>query len=461
MQRVIPRSSVSSLWRPARSVASCLLALTATFSVGCGGPAPAPAPGPSGPATESSTATAMAQPDASSPAAATDAATAKSESKPVDTKFKSEPKIWLTADEVRDGWVQLFDGQTLFGWKANNDVDWHVTEDGLIEASQGPAGLLNTTVPFQDYEFKCEYWIEKAANSGVFLRTVETPKDPAADCYELNMWDAAPEFKTASLVKRVKPTKEVTGEEVWKTLWVKVEGPRITAKFDGEEVLDYTDESPTRPKTGFIGLQKNSGKVRFKNIALKPLGAKPLFNGNDLSGWKTVDGSKSEFSVVDGAIQVKNGPGFLQSEGSWSDFVLQFEAKTNGEALNSGVFFRLIPGTKDAPSNGYEYQVQNGFKDGDRSKPADSGSGAIFRRTQARWVVANDREWFTATLVAHGAHFASWINGVQVTDWEDDRPADPNPRKGKKLEAGPISLQGHDPTTDLQFRNIRVAGESK
>lgn len=461
MQRLIPRSSFSSLWRPVRSVASCLLALTATISMGCGGPDPTTAPRPSGPAAESTTATADAQADVSGAAAATEAAASKTESKPADTKFKTEPKIWLTTDEIRDGWVQLFDGQTLFGWKANNDVDWHVTSDGLIEASQGPAGLLNTTVPFQDYEFKCEYWIEKNANSGVFLRTVESPKDPAADCYELNMWDAAPEFKTASLVKRVKPTKKVTGEEVWKTLWVKVDGPRITAKFDGEEVLDYTDESPARPKTGFIGLQKNEGKVRFKNIALKPLGAKPLFNGSDLNGWKKVDGSKSEFSVVEGAIQVKNGPGFLESEGAWSDFVLQFEAKTNGDALNSGVFFRLIPGTKDAPSNGYEYQVQNGFKDGDRSKPADSGSGAIFRRTQARWVVANDREWFTATLVAHGAHFASWINGVQVTDWEDDRNADANPRKGKKLEAGPISLQGHDPTTDLQFRNIRVAGEAK
>lgn len=369
---------------------------------------------------------------------------------------KPGPQVWLTADEVRDGWLQLFDHQSLYGWKANNDVNWHVA-DGMIEASEGPAGLLNTTVPFQDYELRFDYWIEKNANSGVFLRSAETPKDPAKDCYELNMWDAAPEFKSASLVKRVKPTKEVTGEEKWMHVWVKVEGPRIVAKFNDEEVLDYTDESPDRPKTGFIGLQKNAGKVRFKNIALKPLGAKPLFNGQDLDGWKKVDGSKSEFSVVDGAIQVKNGPGFLETNGSWSNFVLQFEAKTNGDALNSGVFFRLIPGTKEAPSNGYEFQVQNGFKDGDRSKPADAGTGAIFRRTQARWVVANDREWFTATLVAHGAHFCSWVNGVQVTDWEDDRAPDANPRKGKKLESGPLSLQGHDPKTDLQFRNLRVA----
>jgi hypothetical protein len=32
-----------------------------------------------------------------------------------------------------------------------------------------------------------------------------------------------------------------------------------------------------------------------------------------------------------------------------------------------------------------------------------------------------------------------------------------NARNGCKLEKGPISLQGHDPTTDLSFRNIRIA----
>ena len=389
------------------------------------------------------------------------APTTAAATKPADFAFQKAPVVTLTEAEIRDGWIQLFDGQTLFGWKANTDVDWHVTADGEIEASTGKAGLLNTTVPFADYEFRCDYWIEKQANSGVFLRTVEQPKDPAVDCYELNMWDAAPEFKTASLVKRVKPSKEVTGEEVWKTLHVRHEGNRLTAKFDGEDVLDYTDETPTAPRSGFIGLQKNSGLVRFKNVFLKPLGTKPLFNGKDLSGWRVVPGSKCKFSVIEGAIQAKDGPGFLESELAWSNFALQFEAKTNGDGLNSGVFFRLAPGTEAAPSNGYEFQIQNAIINGDRTKPKDAGTGAIFRRSQARWVVPNDREWFTATLVTHGARFAGWINGVQVTDFEDTRPADANPRKGLKLEAGPISLQGHDPTTDLQFRNLRVAEQPK
>ena len=52
---------------------------------------------------------------------------------------------------------------------------------------------------------------------------------------------------------------------------------------------------------------------------------------------------------------------------------------------------------------------------------------------------------------------AVWVNGLQVTDWKDDRPDDPNPRRGRRLEPGHISLQGHDPTTNLDFRAIRVS----
>ena len=116
-----------------------------------------------------------------------------------------------------------------------------------------------------------------------------------------------------------------------------------------------------------------------------------------------------------------------------------------------------MPGTEKDPSNGYEYQIQNGYQNADRTKPDDFGTGAIFRRIAARQVISNDREWFTATLIADGPHFATWVNGYPVVDWTDDRPADENPRKGLRLEAGHFSLQGHDPGTDLNFRNIQLS----
>jgi hypothetical protein len=132
---------------------------------------------------------------------------------------------------------------------------------------------------------------------------------------------------------------------------------------------------------------------------------------------------------------------------------MQLDCFVDGDGLNSGVFFRSIPGEF---ANGYESQIHNGVKDNDPTKPVDAGTGAIYRRTVARRVVSKDHEWFTKTIVATGPHIAAWVNGYQVTDWTDDRAPDPNPRKGLRTEPGTISLQAHDPTTNLRFRNLRI-----
>ncbi len=63
----------------------------------------------------------------------------------------------------------------------------------------------------------------------------------------------------------------------------------------------------------------------------------------------------------------------------------------------------------------------------------------------------------TLTIIAHGRHLATWVNGIQVADWTDHRKLSDNARNGCRLEKGPISIQGHDPTTDLSFRNVRIA----
>ena len=101
-------------------------------------------------------------------------------------------------------------------------------------------------------------------------------------------------------------------------------------------------------------------------------------------------------------------------------------------------------------------QINNAVLDEDPLQPMDWGTGAIFRRQAARRVNARDREWFTTLLIVQGPRMGTWVNGLQVVDWTDTRPADPNPRKGRRLEAGHISLQGHDPTTDLNFRSLVI-----
>jgi hypothetical protein len=200
-------------------------------------------------------------------------------------------------------------------------------------------------------------------------------------------------------------------------------------------------------------------ELRLRSLKLKPLATKPLFTARNLDGWKvnTADPKRmaSQFAVTkDGELSVKNGPGDLVTEKEFDNFVLQFECKTLGKALNSGIFFRCIPGQYQ---NGYEAQIQNAYLNDDRTRPVDFGTGAIYRRVPARKVVSNDNEWFTMTVVANGKHIATWVNGYQTVDWTDDRKPNDNPRQGYRAAKGLLSIQGHDKTTDLLFRNIRIA----
>lgn len=392
----------------------------------------------------------------------------KSETTPESASTKKTPKSEetprsipyhnpLAPEQIDEGWISLFDGHTLYGWQKSDDINWSV-EDGAITADSGPIGLLRTKVPFADFELRLKYRAAANANSGIFIRCKEDSSSPKTDAYEINIADTHPAgFTTGSIVEfeKTDSTAKTTGDDQWHSMTVTASGPQITVTLDGSQVLDFKDEQTTRT-AGFIGLQKNAGKIEFKEIILKPLNMTPLFNGKDLAGWRVVPGGTSKFTVEDGTIHVVDGAGFLETESTHGDFILQSQAKTHAAELNSGIFFRAMKGTKETPSHGYEAQIHNGFEGEDRNKPSNAGTGAIFRRTTARRVVSSDNEWLTMTLIACGPQISVWVDGYQVTDWKDERSPNENPRQGLRLEEGHISLQGHDPTTDLSFRKLQI-----
>src|SRR5690606_6605460 len=115
--------------------------------------------------------------------------------------------------------------------------------------------------------------------------------------------------------------------------------------------------------------------------------------------------------------------------------------------------FRALPGEF---WQGYEAQIRNQWEGDDRTKPVDYGTGGIYNRQKARRVVSSDFEWFTYTIAADGRHIALWVDGYQTADHVDEQPLAESARKGSYLKAGSISLQGHDPKTNLSFRNIRI-----
>lgn len=363
----------------------------------------------------------------------------------------------LTDEEIAQGWVLLFDGESLFGWEAASKADWKV-KDGAIDVTSGDQGLLNTLGAFADYQLKVDFRAEKGTNSGVFLRTEKTPLNPKEGCYELNIAEfGSTPFATGSLVARGEKAKVAADVNTWdwQSYDVTCEGKRITIKLDGKQVLDYTEETdPKPPLRGHIGLQLNKGAIAFRNIKLRPLGQKPIFNGKDLDGWHTHPELKNAFSVEEGALRLKGGKSQLESAGKYGDFIVQLAAKANSAKANSGIFFRSIPGEV---MNGYECQLQNAYGADGKPNPVDCGTGGICRRQVARKLVAKDGEWFYLTLAAAGPQMAAWVNGYPVSNFIDTRKPHANPRNGLRTEAGTLILQGHDETTDFSFKQITAA----
>jgi hypothetical protein len=194
-------------------------------------------------------------------------------------------------------------------------------------------------------------------------------------------------------------------------------------------------------------LPRKTNQFAIDGLRGKPNSMQPLTE----SDWKPAAG-KCEATWTDGVLELTGGSGMVESVKEYGDFILQLEYFTE-KKINSGVFFRCIPGEN---MNGYECQIFNAPPEEDYKKFIGTDTGGIFRRQVGRNVGPKDGEWNYLTIAARGAKIATWVNGIQVTDWEDTRKEHANPRNGLRLEPGTIQLQGHDPTTKILFRNIRI-----
>ena len=350
----------------------------------------------------------------------------------------------LTTKEASDGWIQVFDGKTTFGLRIEGEGK---VKNGVLVL--GGKKETKIDMHFGFFEASWEYrW------SGM-----KPPK------------------RTLSGTRSGRPAGQIDGDLSvhqfnGKSAWIRDQfvlatdpkgsaGSKVDSKLDPVTGLNLKGMF-TLPEDAAVKMElivPEGTMLSIRNFKLKPTGLQSIFNGKDLTGWKVIPGHKSKFTVTArGELNVKDGNGDIQTEGQWDDFVLQLDVFSNGKHLNSGVFFRCLPGEF---WSGYEAQIRNQWEGSDRTKPVDYGTGGIYNRQPARKVVSSDKEWFTMTVIARGNHLATWVNGYQTADFIDNRPADKSARKGNKPGKGPISLQGHDPTTDLSFRNIRIAELTK
>lgn len=335
--------------------------------------------------------------------------------------------------------INLFDGETLYGWTTFGDAGFKVV-DGAIVCEEGSGGWLATSSQFADFELTASVRVSPKATTGIAFRA-GLENHPSED---------------GTYVITLTTPENATPE--WQTVVVKAVGNEVSATVNGQPVEKLEGRRPL----GHIGIQyhhNNKAKVEVKDVTLRPLNLKSIFNGQDLTGWEIIPDRKSEFKVVDGALNIVNGNGQIETSDLYKDFVLQLDiyAKNDNveKPLNSGVFYRTPKGVF---WKGYEIQVRNQYSDGDRSKPVDFGTGGNYGNQPARKVIPNENEWYTMTIVVDGNHAAAWVNGYQVSDFTDTRPASEDAQGKAGYVAGPgtINLQGHDPTTNMSFKNINI-----
>ncbi|XHS76567.1 DUF1080 domain-containing protein [Burkholderiaceae bacterium UC74_6] len=179
-----------------------------------------------------------------------------------------------------------------------------------------------------------------------------------------------------------------------------------------------------------------------------------LFDGQSLDNWKASD-KPGSFSVKDGAIVVKGPRSHLFYLGpvgnhDFKNFELSVDLKTFPQA-NSGVYFHTLWQEVGWPSKGYEVQVNNSHSDPSRT-------GGLWGVVDYPEVTAPDGVWQTMTIRVEGLHVVTRINGKLIVDYTQE-PSNPPRAKGleeRLIAHGTFALQGHDPGSEVHFRNIKV-----
>lgn len=167
----------------------------------------------------------------------------------------------------------LFDGKTLNGWTPRGDAKWTV-ENGEIVAQVGDAqGHLTTAMPYGNFQLRLEFFVDGAANSGVFLRSPEQGAIGQGNAYEVNIFDKSPNWPSGSINEIAKTSGSITTVGKWNTYDISAQGDHMIAVLNGLTSVDVrvaADAQAKRQARGVIALQYGGGKgtVKFRNIRI-------------------------------------------------------------------------------------------------------------------------------------------------------------------------------------------------
>jgi hypothetical protein len=383
------------------------------------------------------------------------------------------------AAEDADGFVPLFDGKTLDGWRQLGGKAKYEVADGAIVGSSVPNtsnSFLCTAKNYEDFILELEFKVDAALNSGVQVRSNSLPDyhkgqvhgyqveiDPSDRAWTGGIYDEGRRGWLFDL-KNNEPARKAFKQGEWNQFRIQVVGDSIKTWLNGVPAADLKD-SMTR--SGFIALQVHGVgdrqeplQVRWRNIRIKELGKPapaaadeagkfvPLFDGKTLSGWHTLPGGKWEVKdgVIVGTSQASEPRhGLLVSDQRYKDFTVRLKFKAIKG--NSGFYFRADKVQNAVGVYGFQAEID-----------AANDIGGLYETGGRAWVVQpkpdevkqyfKPGEWNAMTVSARGRQIVVHVNGHKTAELPDD-PG--------RLE-GYLALQLHGGMEmHVEFKDIEIS----
>jgi hypothetical protein len=204
----------------------------------------------------------------------------------------------------KGGWVPLFNGKDMTGWRGYNKPDaketrWTVADGMLTIGSNGAGDThgqrdLITDATYEQFDLRWEWKIALGGNSGVKYFVVEDRPDAIGHEYQMIDDERHPDAKigphrqTAAFYdvfpahdRPMKPAGE------WNTSEVRITGKHVEHWLNGKKVLEYEMESPelkaaiekskfkgierfSKLLPGHILVQDHGDQVWFRKIEILP-----------------------------------------------------------------------------------------------------------------------------------------------------------------------------------------------
>lgn len=205
------------------------------------------------------------------------------------------PDNMLTPQEAAAGWQLLFDGKTFKGWGFTEKIPgaW-IVDKGTMHFTVKGGPYAYTEPTYGNFEFKADFKMAKATNSGIFFRWANLA-DPVQTGFEMQVYDTAgwkiDKHVCGALYDAKAPSADAAkpaGE--WNTAIIRCVNSWVTITLNGQMVVSADLNNWTTPhmnpdgtpnkynaalkdwaRVGHIGFQAHGCEVWYKNVKVREL----------------------------------------------------------------------------------------------------------------------------------------------------------------------------------------------